>query len=566
MPRIYIDDVEPLTTPLSDGQYGRDRAKDILATAEAFSHKDATFIPAEGVSEYFESEWSWSETMNPLIAAATMSFATHRPLQLTPDIIYNVILQGISAHVATDPEKYRNILVSHAEGKVEICIRDYSLVPGRWDNNWGYSIGKFRERILKRIPPASPVKPALDLSFTTTTPTDRVAHAAVLMDVLKAFYTYVVETWCGIPWIDVTGTKKDWISLSRAIGEPLLALGLADWNRNLQYILKNIISIFEGGTDTAFWNQFYYYKGAGESDGVARVDGWIAKLFLYIKDGLNSLAPAADDEEGDMKKECERKGAEKDEEASVPKGKKLGAAVLKFREALLAEQAAKNRTRRKKEQEEQESSDEEAELSDSEEEEWAAGKTEPRKEEAKRLIKKEEKQRIEEPKNPGQHPKPAAKAERHTEPNAMVPAGLKAALREEWEDEWEEDNEPEKLVHGTKKTKPPVPTATREPFYDSDEDTAEIPLADFPIGVTDTPFIWEYMGSVIPMTLRAGLVGVTVNNNGVLCPEVGWVIGRDPKEEKEGGTSETSRAWSIQIDYEGESQEWLRKNLEGNSE
>ncbi|KAJ3035678.1 hypothetical protein HDV00_003565 [Rhizophlyctis rosea] len=368
MPRIHIDDVEPLTTPLSSNQSGIDRAKELLPTAEAFSHKDATFIPVK--HGMFGAEGRWSETLNPFMSAATMSFATHRPLQLTPDIIYNLILQGISAHVATNPEKYRSVLVSHNEGKVELRVRDDSLVPGNWSNNWGYSVQEFRTQIVQRIPPNSPATPALNLSFTTTTPTNHIAHSAVLMDVVKAFYTYTIMTMCGIPWIDITGTKEDWIALSQALDKSLPSLELGDWNNNLQQILANIISVYEGNTDTTFWKQFYYYQGPRGSGGVAKIDGWIARLFLYVKNGINSLASSQ---------------------------------------------------------------------------------------------------------QPVQDP------------------------------------------------------ATASDRYDPFGRGPGIPLADFPIGVTDTPIKWEYLGKAIPMTLRAGMVGVTVNEDGVLCPQVGWVIGKDLK-------------------------------------
>lgn len=49
------------------------------------------------------------------------------------------------------------------------------------------------------------------------------------------------------------------------------------------------------------------------------------------------------------------------------------------------------------------------------------------------------------------------------------------------------------------------------------------PLAAFPSGLTQTPFKWEYYFKEIPMYFRAGLIGVSLEDN-MLKPEVGWLI------------------------------------------
>lgn len=55
------------------------------------------------------------------------------------------------------------------------------------------------------------------------------------------------------------------------------------------------------------------------------------------------------------------------------------------------------------------------------------------------------------------------------------------------------------------------------------ESRTGIPLSDFPSGLTQTPFKWEYYNLEIPMFFRAGLVGVSLDDN-ILKPEVGWLI------------------------------------------
>jgi len=52
-----------------------------------------------------------------------------------------------------------------------------------------------------------------------------------------------------------------------------------------------------------------------------------------------------------------------------------------------------------------------------------------------------------------------------------------------------------------------------------------VPLSEFSVGLTDTPFVWNYFDTPIAMILRAGLVGVTANAEHALRVEVGWVVG-----------------------------------------
>jgi hypothetical protein len=83
---------------------GAEQAKQLARAkpVEGFSHRGATFI-----NNYYSVK-------NPLIAAVYLSFSAHFPLILSPDVIWNTILQGVSTHVSKDPEKHRHAFVSHA--------------------------------------------------------------------------------------------------------------------------------------------------------------------------------------------------------------------------------------------------------------------------------------------------------------------------------------------------------------------------------------------------------------------------------------------------------------------
>ena len=116
------------------------------------------------------------------------------PLELSPDVIYNTILQGISAHVSHNPERYRKIFVSHM-GKKELKTRDDTLVRGSWDNKWDRSVQALRTQLIGDMS-GEAVKTVLNTTFSTTTIAEATAHSAVFMDAVKNYYDYTVMTMC----------------------------------------------------------------------------------------------------------------------------------------------------------------------------------------------------------------------------------------------------------------------------------------------------------------------------------------------------------------------------------
>ncbi len=48
---------------------------------------------------------------------------------------------------------------------------------------------------------------------------------------------------------------------------------------------------------------------------------------------------------------------------------------------------------------------------------------------------------------------------------------------------------------------------------------------EFPVGLTDAPFKWEYTGSELKMCFISGFVGVELSTEGYIRPVFGWAIG-----------------------------------------
>ena len=139
---------------------------------------------------------------------------------------------------------------------------------------------------------------ALEASFSTTGPAQAAAHNMVFMNVVQAYFDYVVITECGIPHIDIGGCKADWQQMAATISPLLHDLGLSGWDAQLQAILAHFIQAFDGESpeERAFWQGMFKYNGAAGSGTQAEVTGWLNQLFPYIRDrnGQPCISPAVD--------------------------------------------------------------------------------------------------------------------------------------------------------------------------------------------------------------------------------------------------------------------------------
>lgn len=214
---------------------------------------------------------------NQYVAAMHHAYSLHNAFTLNPDDIWFIIMQGLSNHINSDPEKYRDVMVDF-EGKRKILIEDNSLVKGSIDNNWEILFPQFENHISELIKD----KALVDLlvpTFSTTTILDRTCFRISLMDICKGYFSYSVRTMCYVPVINIDGLCEDWIKISDNINNILPLFGMHEWLKELVIILDNIISCYNGVIDAKFFNGMYKYIGGS---GTSMVSGWVCDLFPYM--------------------------------------------------------------------------------------------------------------------------------------------------------------------------------------------------------------------------------------------------------------------------------------------
>ena len=217
------------------------------------------------------------------------AYADHRPIVLSPDIIWNVIAQGFSQHVNNNPEALRDRIVYHEKGKIELSVmtKDELHSPNvKWDE----LLNTFDNMIAERT--KDNLADVMRADFSTTDKTARIVSQMTLMSSVKAFFDYsVIYLSCGIPNITIEGTTDDWQKVLNKT-QQLRKYDLNWWVDDLVPILNEFINASKGNVNKVFWRNIVKkdrpekFVGGGCSwDRPTELDGWFLKFMPYDKKG-----------------------------------------------------------------------------------------------------------------------------------------------------------------------------------------------------------------------------------------------------------------------------------------
>jgi hypothetical protein len=256
-----IDDVTPAAKPL-----------------KTIKPQESVTLLAEGAVEAcsdYTADCVRDVWFHPVLAAACLAHADHRPLILSPDMIWVTILQGFAQHVRNDPERFRQRFVSHP-GKAVIEVRRDDFARGSPENPWAEVIGEFSAGVRRHI---GDQYDRLVSDFSTTGPVERTACEVTLLDTFQSFFEYRFSAVCGIPEVTLEGTPDDWRKL-RAKVEHLAPFDLDWWLPSVRRVCDQFTRASSGDIDRGHWrNLWKQYLRYGGSD----VNGWLVKLVPYVR-------------------------------------------------------------------------------------------------------------------------------------------------------------------------------------------------------------------------------------------------------------------------------------------
>jgi uncharacterized protein DUF4419 len=259
-----VDDVIP--APFSLQECG-------LAESLAARLKEPVLAASHGLRVRFVPP----EDTHPLMAAVHMAFSEHRPLVLSPDILWVTIAQGLALHIVQNAEAMRFDLVRH-QGKKRLVVPRTA-----WDFSsaefWNDVVDDFSALIQQE---STAVHGLMVCDFSTTGIVERVVSQVVLMDALREYFDYVLMCICGIPTVTLEGTPADWSRLREKAGQ-LSRYGLDWWAKHLLPICDQFVRASQGNADRAFWKNIYKPK---EIYGGEIINGWICKLFPFLRNDV----------------------------------------------------------------------------------------------------------------------------------------------------------------------------------------------------------------------------------------------------------------------------------------
>lgn len=229
---------------------------------------------------------------HPLLYAVHTAFSHHYPIAFSPDVIWHVILQGVSRHIANSPEEHRHLFVTFAGKKaIEIYRPDLSMDDLRGLAKQVPSIvDEFVARMGDHVTLA--YLRVFQADFSTTTPVDRTVAAITCLEAFSPYFELFMGAACGLPQVTVTGSVLDWRKLKAKVIEIEELFAISDetnltwWTSKLKQVVDHFILAAEGTPDIEWWKRIYKHISTYGAD---RFNGWIGWLWPYVDPKQGSL-------------------------------------------------------------------------------------------------------------------------------------------------------------------------------------------------------------------------------------------------------------------------------------
>ena len=191
----------------------------------------------------------WSFGYHKVLLGYLNAYFDHCPIKVSPNIIWQLILNLFSKYVNDYSEELRNIFVNF-EGKKDIeCIR-----IGKFKDVYEYEddlIDEFCKRISENI--GTELTDILTPNFTTSTKESIIAGKVSIMSTFKKYFNYRIGmASCGIPYILLEGNLEDW----KKILEKLKSLSKCGFStKKIEEDIIEIINTKEGKINLDFWRK-----------------------------------------------------------------------------------------------------------------------------------------------------------------------------------------------------------------------------------------------------------------------------------------------------------------------
>ncbi|KAF3070595.1 hypothetical protein GL218_00096 [Daldinia childiae] len=218
---------------------------------------------------------------NGFVRAVYQAYSNHHHLKIRPEDVWFSIVAQLSMHINAHAEELRPFFVAH-EGQKKLQVVERGTIT---TVDFGELAIRMTDEIKKNV-----VDPDLTAwimpDFTTTTDTDRVTAAVLMMGALQKYFKYFLLLTCGIPSVTLLGEREDWVKIRRRLEYlPRMGKEPALFAKLLTAVLDYFIRSFDEPTSPAvqsFWSRIADRQGGS---GVEYFSGWITAFTFWKVNG-----------------------------------------------------------------------------------------------------------------------------------------------------------------------------------------------------------------------------------------------------------------------------------------
>ena len=218
---------------------------------------------------------------NGFVRACYSAYSNHHHLTLRPEDIWFAILTQLSFHINAHAEELRHFFVAH-EGQEEVEVIEVGTIKT-------VDFGPMALRMTKKMD-----KHVLDPDlrqwilpdFTTTTVTDTVTAAVLMMGAMQEYFSYKFTLCCGIPSAVLLGEREDWVKIHSRLNKlPQLGQEPEQFARLLSPVLGYFVRSFDSPNDPAvhsFWTRIAHQNGGSRQHFLS---GWLTAFCFWDAGG-----------------------------------------------------------------------------------------------------------------------------------------------------------------------------------------------------------------------------------------------------------------------------------------
>jgi len=194
-------------------------------------------------------------------SAIKLAYNYHFVLKTCPEDWWYCISQKVGLAIDKNAKKQevRDFFVSHEEKKKLVVYVDNDIPLYKVDYRWFFD--QIADQIEKNINVPEYVK-IMEADFSESSQVHRIVSRIVLMTSMQEFFTYRMETRCGLPGVIMKGSEEDWKNLKvklqklEALLKPIEKhLELDGWWAECAEVCSKLLDTHQGNADTDWWSK-----------------------------------------------------------------------------------------------------------------------------------------------------------------------------------------------------------------------------------------------------------------------------------------------------------------------